>query len=36
VEQTPIKEKLANYPHVAAWSGRLRERESWRKVTGRA
>ena len=36
LEQTPIKEKLPNYPHVAAWWGRLRERESWRKVTGRA
>jgi len=35
LEQTPIKEKLPNYPHVAAWWGRLRERPSWRKVTGR-
>jgi len=36
LEQTPIKEKLSKYPHVVAWWGRLRERESWRKVTGRA
>jgi glutathione S-transferase len=36
LEQTPIKEKLPKYPHVAAWWGRLRERDSWRKVTGRA
>jgi glutathione S-transferase len=32
---TPIKESLAKFPHVLAWSGRLRERESWRKITGR-
>jgi glutathione S-transferase len=36
LEQSPIKDKLAQYPHVAAWWGRLRERESWRKVCGRA
>jgi glutathione S-transferase len=35
LEQSPIKDKLAQYPHVAAWWGRLRERESWRKVSGR-
>lgn len=33
---TPVQAKLEKYPHVVAWWGRLRERESWRKVTGRA
>ena len=35
LESTPINEKLQQYPHVVAWWGRLRERPSWRKVTGR-
>jgi glutathione S-transferase len=29
----PIKAKLEQFPHVGAWWGRLRERESWRQVT---
>jgi glutathione S-transferase len=32
---TPVKDSLEKFPHVVAWSGRLRERESWRKITGR-
>lgn len=32
----PVKAELDQHPHVASWWGRLRERESWRKVTGRA
>jgi len=35
MQPTPLKEKLALYPNIAAWWGRLRERDSWRKVTGR-
>ncbi len=35
LEMSPIKAKLEQYPHVRAWWGRLRERDSWRKVTGR-
>jgi hypothetical protein len=30
-----MKERIAQYPHVVAWWGRLRERDSWRKITGR-
>lgn len=30
--QTPVKETLDKYPHVVAWSSRLRERASWRKI----
>lgn len=33
---TPMQAKLEQFPHVSAWWGRLRERESWRKVSGRA
>lgn len=29
---TPVKETLDKYPHVVAWSSRLRERASWRKI----
>jgi glutathione S-transferase len=36
LEVTPMKEKIAQYPHVLAWWGRLRERASWQKVSGRA
>lgn len=32
---TPIKESIEKFPHVQAWSQRLRERDSWRKITGR-
>ena len=32
---TPIKESLEKFPHVLSWSQRLRERDSWRKITGR-
>jgi glutathione S-transferase len=35
LERSPINDKLPQYPHVAAWWGRLRERDSWRKVAGR-
>jgi len=33
---TPVKATLEKYPHVAAWWGRLRERESWLKVNAPA
>ena len=33
---TPIQAKLEQFPHVVAWWQRLRERDSWRKITGRA
>jgi glutathione S-transferase len=33
---TPVQPKLEQFPHVVSWWGRLRERESWRKITGRA
>jgi glutathione S-transferase len=36
MEASPIKDKLGQYPHVAAWWGRIRERESWRQVAGRS
>lgn len=32
---TPVQQKLERFPHLVAWWGRLRERESWRKITGR-
>jgi glutathione S-transferase len=32
---TPIQQKLEQFPHVVAWWARLRERESWRQITGR-
>jgi glutathione S-transferase len=35
LELSPMKERIAQYPHVVAWWGRLRERDSWRKITGR-
>lgn len=34
VKMPEVKAKLEKYPHVESWWGRLRERESWRKVTG--
>lgn len=33
---TAAKATLEKFPHVLAWSGRLRERDSWRKIAGRA
>jgi glutathione S-transferase len=33
---TPVKAQLANYPHLAAWWGKVSERPSWLKVAGRA
>lgn len=33
---TPLKDVFAGYPHVMAWWGRVSERPSWRKVSGRA
>jgi hypothetical protein len=33
---TSGKATLEKFPHVQAWSGRLRERDSWRKIAGRA
>jgi len=33
---TPVQQKLEQFPHVVAWWGRLRERDSWRKITGRS
>ena len=32
---TPVKDSLEKFPHVVAWSTRLRERDSWRKIAGR-
>lgn len=32
---TPVRASLDKFPHVVAWSSRLRERDSWRKITGR-
>jgi glutathione S-transferase len=29
---TPVKASLEKFPHVVAWSTRLRERASWRKI----
>ncbi|MBL8944452.1 MAG: glutathione S-transferase C-terminal domain-containing protein, partial [Myxococcales bacterium] len=33
---TPVKAQIANYPHLAAWWGKVSERPSWLKVAGRA
>jgi len=33
---TPLTSKLEQYPHVVAWWDRLRQRDSWRKINGRA
>jgi glutathione S-transferase len=30
---TPIQQKLERFPALLAWWGRLRERDSWRKIT---
>lgn len=30
--KTPIQAVLQKYPHVVAWSSRLRERDSWRRI----
>lgn len=35
LQATPLNEQLAQYPNIAAWWGRLRERDSWLKVMGR-
>ncbi|RYZ05210.1 MAG: glutathione S-transferase family protein [Myxococcales bacterium] len=32
---TPMQASLDKFPHVVAWSSRLRERETWRKIAGR-
>lgn len=32
---TPVQASLEKFPHVVLWSGRLRERETWRKIAGR-
>jgi hypothetical protein len=32
---TPIQASLEKFPHVVAWSSRLRERDTWRKIAGR-
>lgn len=33
--KTPIQASLEKFPHVVAWSSRLRERDTWRKIAGR-
>ncbi|MEO8878518.1 MAG: glutathione binding-like protein, partial [Polyangiaceae bacterium] len=33
---SPVKEMMANYPHVIAWWNRISERPTWQKVAGRA
>jgi glutathione S-transferase len=32
---TPVQASLEKFPHVVAWSTRLRERDTWRKIVGR-
>ena len=32
---TPVQTSLDKFPHVVAWSSRLRERDTWRKIAGR-
>jgi glutathione S-transferase len=35
VAQTPAKDAILSHPNVAAWWGRISERASWRKATGK-
>ncbi len=32
LQTTPVQASLEKFPHVVAWSKRLRERPSWRKI----
>jgi glutathione S-transferase len=34
VKVSEVKAKLEKFPHVESWWGRLRQRDSWRKITG--
>lgn len=32
---TPVKEKIAKYPHVSSWWSKISERPTWQKAAGR-